>query len=553
MNHRCIMKRFSFLLAVVFTITLNAQSNQSQKDPVKLVLQLTVDQLRGDIINKFKDKFVDNGINYLLREGLFFTDAHFQHAVTKTAPGHATLATGTSPSSHGIIGNDWYDINTKKSIYNSEDSNHAVFNMPKEKIGRSPKNLLASTTADEIAASRNFQSKVFTVSVKDRGAIFLAGFSGKAFWYNYNEGNFTTSNYYYDEIPNWVNEWSNKKLTDKLIEEGWDLLLERSKYIYPDETSYEKTIEELGNTFPYNLSKIDRKDMYDLLPYTPIGDKITADFAEAIITNEGLGQDDIVDYLSISFSCTDYIGHLFSPTTMEYEDQILNLDRTLEKFFSFIDEKIGLDNVLIVLSADHGVCDAPEYLLENGFEFAGVAVVGGLIEKINNFGKEKYNLKSNLVLKSMVPYYYLDENLLEENNIDICKIEREIRDIILEVDGIYEVYTSCEILNQHNPNDEIFEKVKKSFYKGRSGQIYIVPKPFYYITSKSEYRGSAATHGSPWNYDTYVPIIFVGPGVQKGFSNIQASPKDISKSICNYLGIKSPSSADGKALLNSAK
>ena len=177
MNHRCIMKRFSFLLAVVFTITLNAQSNQSQKDPVKLVLQLTVDQLRGDIINKFKDKFVDNGINYLLREGLFFTDAHFQHAVTKTAPGHATLATGTSPSSHGIIGNDWYDINTKKSIYNSEDSNHAVFNMPKEKIGRSPKNLLASTTADEIAASRNFQSKVFTVSVKDRGAIFLAGFS----------------------------------------------------------------------------------------------------------------------------------------------------------------------------------------------------------------------------------------------------------------------------------------------------------------------------------------------------------------------------------------
>ncbi len=541
------------IIALFMMFVLTSYAQEIKNDKVKLVLQLTVDQLRGDIINKFKDKFVDGGINYLLKKGMLFSDAHFEHAVTKTAPGHATLATGTSPATHGIIGNDWYDVNKKASVYNSEDKDHPVFNDPKDKNGRSPKNLLASTTADEIAASRNYKSKVFTVSVKDRGAIFLAGFNGKAFWYNKNDGTFTTSDYYFDKMPKWATDWNNKKLTDKYIEEGWNLLLDRAKYIYPDETSYEKSVEALGNTFPYDLEKVEKSEMYDLLPYTPIADKITAEFAKEIIANEGMGEDGYADYLSISFSCTDYIGHLYSPASMEYEDQILNLDRTLEDLFSFINNKIGLENVLIVLSADHGVCDAPEYLKENGFDFAGVAAIGNVKDKINQFAKDKYNLESNIILKSMMPYYYLDENLLNEKNIDICEVELELRKIILEVEGIYEVYTSCEIMHELDPNDEVFRKVKKSFYKGRSGQLYVVPKPFYYLTESSEYRGSAATHGSPWNYDTYVPIIFAGPGVPHGNSGIDANPKDIAKTICNYLGIKSPSSADGKVLLQTEK
>ena len=543
------MKKF-IVLFLLFTFAVNANYNDSKKEDVKLVLQITVDQLRGDIINKFKDKFSENGINFLLRNGLLFSDAHYEHAVTKTAPGHATLATGTSPSTHGIIGNDWYDINKKTSVYNSEDKAHKILNDESDKVGRSPKNLLASTTADEIAASSNFKSKVYTVSVKDRGAIFLAGFSGKAFWYDKSNGGFTSSDYYYKELPKWASEWNDKKTTDDYIEEGWNLLLERSQYIYPDTTSYEKQVESLGSTFPYNLSKVDRKEMYNLIPYTPIGDKITAEFAEEIIKNEGLGDDNYVDYLSISFSCTDYIGHLYSPTTMEYEDQILNLDRTLEKFFAFIDKEIGLQNVLIVLSADHGVCDAPEYLKENGFEFAGVAGIGNVRKEINKWARDKYKLESNIILKSMMPYFYIDVNLLKEKNLDVCEIENEIRSMILDVDGIYEVYTSCQILVEQDPNDGVLEKVKKSFYKERSGQIYIVAKPFYYLTETTEYRGSAATHGSPWNYDTYVPIIFVGPEIPHGNSGTKVSPKDIAKTICNYLGISSPSSADGKVLIN---
>lgn len=551
------MQKISYLIIFLIIMqayqTAGAQNKTANKPKVKLVLQLTVDQLRGDMIHKFESRFTDNGFKYLMNNGVVFTDAEYIHAITKTAPGHSTLATGTIPAIHGIVGNDWYDVKNEKMINNCEDQNYSIFYEDKSS-GKSPRNLKVSTTADEISIATNGKAKVFGVSVKDRGAIYLAGFSGKAFWFTNKTGGFTSSTYYYNSLPQWVSEWNGLNKVDDFYDKGWKLLGNKASYIYTDEeyNKYEYSREGLGNNFPHTFNKLSKEKFYEYLPYTPYGDLLTLDFVEELISNEDIGKDNVVDYLSISFSCTDYIGHLFGPNSMEYEDQILNLDKVLSKLFTYIYQHVGLENTLITLSADHGVCESPEFLKDQKIP-SGVLETDKLVEAANKFGRDSLKLNFDIIARNVPPYLYMDLKKLTRSDYKLKDIEEKLADLISNQPGVYKVYTSYQLENGLDQTDEINQCVLNSYYKGRSGQLYVVGDPGWYVAGTIEGRDNAASHGTPWTYDRFVPLLFGGADIKHKIVSDPVGPQDIAPTICDFLDIKPPSGTIGKSLLNYIK
>jgi len=523
----------------------------------RLVLQITVDQLRGDLPARYADRLSDGGFRYLMEKGTWYIDAHYRHANTETAVGHATLATGADPSRHGIIANDWIDQDTGAFVYNTEDDRHHIIGKaPKAHEGVSPRNLAASTFGDELVVSNASRSRVFSVSIKDRGAILPGGHAGKAFWFSKRSGNFVTSTYYYDDYPAWVKQWNAGKPADAFKDKSWELLKDRATYVHGrmDDRPYEADLKPLGRTFPHSLGG-DTKYFYLLLTLTPVGDMLTLDFAKALIENEKLGQNDTgaPDYLQISFSSTDYIGHLFGPSSLETEDNILRLDRTLADLFQFIDEKVGLNHTLIALSADHGAPEAPEYMATLGlstgrFAFDWFKTAGPLTEVLQKkFGR------NDLISGHSHPYLYLNLEAISSAGLDLADVERVVADKLLKIPGIAYAMTRSDLLAGRITESPVQNQIRRSFHPTRSGNIHMVPEQYWFLHSTEEAEkmgiGSiAAIHGSPWAYDTYVPIFFAGNGVPAQIVGRRVAPTDIAATLAAYLGIKPPSGSVGSVL-----
>ncbi len=311
---------------------------------------------------RYRDRLGPGGFRYLLEQGVHYANAHYRHANTETAVGHATLVTGADPSAHGIVSNDWINAATGSFVYNTEDDRHHILGQePKAHKGVSPRNLLASTIGDELVISNAGRSRVFSVSGKDRGAILPGGHAGKAFWYSKSTGHFVTSSYYYDAYPSWVEAWNAAAPVEAYRGKSWELLHEQSSYLAAelDDRPFEAEVLSLGRTFPHPYG--DDKYLTLKVGLTPPVDELTLAFAKTLIRAEHLGQGDAPDFLAVSFSATDYVGHLFGPSSLESEDTILRLDRTLSELFQAIDQAVGLVNALIVLCADHGGPEAPEH------------------------------------------------------------------------------------------------------------------------------------------------------------------------------------------------
>lgn len=357
------------------------------QEPPRLVLQITVDALRGDLPGRYAHLFGEGGFRYLIDEGVHYTNAHYQHANTETIVGHVSLATGSVPAAHGMVGNVWFDREQGRLVYNIEDPDHHLLTAgadvdrssdidPTQKAarvdGRSPATILASTFSDELAVHTNGQAKIFAVSVKDRGAVSLAGHAGKAFWFSKAGGEFVTSSYYYEPYPNWVQAWNAEKPALAYAGTSWELMQEPSEYLFgdSDDRAYETDFPGYGRTFPHPYGAADDKFFTTRLTLSPAGDELALAFAKALIDAEQLGQDAVPDYLAVSFSSTDYVGHLFGASSLESEDNLARLDRTLAALFASVDEKVGLENTLIVLSADHGQPEIPGHLRELGIEHA---------------------------------------------------------------------------------------------------------------------------------------------------------------------------------------
>lgn len=530
------MKRTLALISLVFSALLHATPQQP-----KLVVQIVVDQLRGDLINQYRQKFGTNGFNYLLNHGIDYHNTHHPHANTVTCAGHATIATGSYPALHGIVNNDWYNRKTKQSIYCVEDSHSPILttlHTQKAAVGRSPKNLMASTLSDEIVLAQT--GRAFAVSLKDRSAITLAGHAGKAFWFDKENGGFVTSQHYYSAYPSWVNEW-NKHYEAK--NETWTLSAPQKNYAYAQAPTFKNRFQDFGASFPHHLGAPNSATYYKFLSMTPMADELTANFAISLLDSEKLGiNDGKIDYLAISFSAVDAIGHQFGPNSLESEDNLLRLDKTLTKLLAAIDKQVGLDNTLIVLTADHGVSDSPVYLASHQIKESNSLKILQIQQLIEQTLVKHFQLPANTLQAIELPYVYLDHDLINEHQLSIHTVSSYLAETLRQQPGIFQAYTLPLANTEH---DWLSAKVDKMAFPERAGDIYLVPPPYQALSEKSDVQ---VNHGTPWQYDSYVPLLFVNAKFQPQRITKLASTTDIAPTLAAILSIKSPSAAVGQPL-----
>jgi predicted AlkP superfamily pyrophosphatase or phosphodiesterase len=542
-----------------------AMAGTAAAQPPRLVLQITVDQLRGDFIPRYEGRLGEGGFRYLLDHGVFYANAHYQHANTETIVGHASLATGTVPAAHGMVGNVWFDHEQGRQVYNIEDPDYRLLSAdadvddsteidPTQKAakvdGRSPNAILSSTFGDELALHYGGQSKVFGVSVKDRGAVAMAGHAGKAFWFSKASGEFVTSNYYYDGYPDWVVDWNARSIPAQYAGQAWTLLHDPTSYRFgdSDDRPWETDFPGWGRTFPHVYGDAEDKYFTTRLTLGPAGDRLVLAFAQALVEAENVGQDAVPDYLSVSFSSTDYVGHLFGASSLEAEDHFLQLDRTLAELFRFIDTHIGLDKVLIVLSADHGGPDTPGYLNQLGLKNAHYFDTDALdrqpaIERL----KQQFGIGEELITGYFHPYIYLNRELIAERGLDQGRVETEVARELQKFRGISRAVPTSALAANEVPDTLLMRSIRNNYHHKRSGDIYVVFEPNVFI---NDFDGLtvAATHGSPWRYDTHVPVIFSGSDIEAGRVSRAVTPYDIAVTLAAKLGTKPPSAAVGQTL-----
>jgi predicted AlkP superfamily pyrophosphatase or phosphodiesterase len=558
--------KISFVLSATIFLCFasKAYSQNNDLSSPKLILQITVDQLRGDMPRSVYDRLEEGGFRYLYEKGIVYENAHHRHANTETVVGHATLATGADPSDHGMVGNVWFDKELMRVVYNIEDPRYSLIGQggvdknteidPTQKIagtdGRSPSSMLVTTFGDELTLSTNGKSKVFGVSVKDRGAVTFGGHSGKAFWFSKSIGEFVTSTYYYSDYPAWVKAWNNKKIPFEYAGTSWELLNNKSTYTYGyyDDMPYETNMPGYGVTFPHPFGKADSKLFTTLLTLSPVGDDLTLSFAKELVVNEELGKDAVTDFLSVSFSSTDYVGHVFGPNSLESEDNLLRLDKTLAELFSFIEKQVGLSNTLIVLSADHGAANVPAQL--NSFGIDAEYFVADSLDKVAIMEdiKKEFGISQELISGFHHPYLFLNRETIKNHQLDINEVSRAIAVELIKFKGIAYAVPSIDILEGKMPDTKLYNQIMRNFNPKRSGDIYIVLEPHWFV---NDFDGLtvASTHGSPWYYDTFVPIIFAGNGLSHKNIYREVHTVDIAITLSNYLKIKGPSGATGQPLL----
>jgi hypothetical protein len=491
------MKRFVALVLAVIVAGIPAAAAAEKGRDVRLVLQITVDGLRADRLSRYGDNFGEGGFRHLLEKGVVYTNAHYQHANTETIVGHTILATGAFPSESGMVGNVWYAREAGELSYNIEDPEAPILPTrdvevkgeqvdPAQKKsrtkGRSPRAILAATFSDTLAAFSAGRSKVFGVSGKDRGAVSMAGHAGKAFWYSTDSGDFVTSGYYYDAYPEWAREWNARRKAAEHAGSSWDLLNDPATYVYAhqDDRPYEVDLKGYGRVFPHPFGGADDGLFATKLLVSPVGDRLLLDFAMALVRGEKIGQDAIPDYLAISFSAVDAVNHFFGPSSLENEDVVLQLDRTLADLFAFIDEKVGLDHTLIVLSSDHGMAEMPEYMTGMGYE-AGRLSPDDIVEAANEKGQKTFGI-DGVVKFFFRPYVYLDDDKIAAAKVDRTEAQRAVALAIANVEGIaYAVPRRGLAALEYSP---VLEQIRRNTHPTRSGDIYVAQDPYWFLFDK---------------------------------------------------------------------
>ncbi len=551
--------------ALVCALASTATNTRAAEPAPRLVLQITVDQLRGDLPGRYAKHMGQGGWRYLMDHGIWYADAHHAHANTETIVGHTTLATGADPAVHGMIGNVWLDRLTGSLTYNIEDPkyhtltpgsgvNKATEIDPTQKIaksdGRSPAAILGSTFSDELAIHTGGRAKIFGVSVKDRGAVSMAGHAGKAFWFSKASGEFVTSSNYYDRYPAWVDAFNKQKLPAAYADKSWELMHEKSTYLFgdADDKPWETAMPGYGRIFPHAYGPVTGKYFTTFLTLSPAGDELTLAFAKALMDAEKIGEDEVTDYLSISFSSTDYVGHIFSPSSLEAEDNQLRLDRTLADLFAYVDKRIGLKNVVIVLSADHGGPEAPGYLNALGIEAKYIATEKWDKSPAISALKEKFGIGQELIQSFRQPYIYLNREVIREKGLDPAVVEKAVVEELVKFEGVSLAISSTALNEGKVPNTPLIQSVLRNFNSRRSGDIFLVFEPHCFI---NDFDGLivACTHGAPWRYDTFVPVVFAGGNLtgQRVYRPIETV--DVAPTLSAIVGAKPPSGSRTGPLL----
>lgn len=529
------MKLYTLSIVLLFLITL---SKQSYSQP-KLIVGITIDQMRYDYLYRYWNDYGETGFKRLLAQGYSGENCHYSYSPTYTGPGHASIFTGTTPSVHGIMGNNWYSREESSIVYCVQDNAAKTIGSTSAAGKMSPRRLLSTTIGDQLKLSSNLRSKVIGIALKDRGAILPAGYlADGAYWYDKNNGLFVTSDFYKkDQLPAWANQFNNKKLADRYLNQVWNPLLSMKEYdeSLPDDKLAKKPLSKGGKAvFPYNLPELKKQLGYELLNYTPFGNSITFEMAKAAIEGEKLGADNFTDLLAVSFSTPDYAGHQFGPYSVEIQDIYVRLDRELGEFLDYIDKQVGIKNTLIFITADHGAADPPALIMPPaGFFDEGKFEKDLRAHLLSRFGQDP--------IESII-----NENIYFKRNINLdrYKLYNEATNFILTNPAVESV---IDVTNFSNCMSDlsICNKIKKGFNSPRSGDLIVVTKPGW-ISDWSQPGGT--THGSYYDYDTHVPLIFYGYGIsgKKDYSLIHI--EDIAPTVSNILHITSPSGTTGKII-----
>ena len=512
----------------------------------KLVVGIVVDQMRWDYLTRFYSLYkVNGGFKRLLGEGYSCENTLIPYTPTVTGCGHACAYTGSVPSIHGITGNNWWDNQLMRSVYCSEDKTVKVVGGKSDEDGQmSPRNMLTTSICDELRLATNFKSKVIGIALKDRGSILPAGHSANAaYWYEGKTGNFITSTYYMKELPDWVNQFNKRKMVDSLYKKGWTISLPKETYSYyatADEKEYEgKPFGKEATGFPYNLTGFVEKD-YTKIATTPHGNTLTVEMAKAAVIAEKMGKGSVTDFLAISFSSPDYIGHTFGPNSWELVDNYVQLDDELGKLFAFLDFTVGRNDYTVFLTADHAVAQIPGFLKENKIP-AGVSNVSGMMKLMNDQLKEKFGIEKSIV--SMFNYQvHLNHPVIDSAKLDVEPIKKWIIQFLLKDTTVSNAFATSAIMTTPM-NKNLREMFANGFYPNRSGDIQIILKPGYF-----EGGTTGTTHGSWYPYDSHIPLLWYGWGIKHGKTNRETYMTDIAATVAALLHIQMPSGSVGKVI-----
>jgi predicted AlkP superfamily pyrophosphatase or phosphodiesterase len=528
------------------------RAQKSRAATPKLLLMLVVDQFRYDFLERFEDLFGAGGFRRLMSEGAFFTNANYDYVPTFTAPGHAAIFTGSVPAQNGIVGNSWYDRRAGHvRVMVSDAEAHAVTDkgLAAEAGAPSPRILVGTTIGDQIRLATGFQSKVVTMSLKDRSAVLPGGQRPNgAFWFNSQSGTFISSDYYFKELPAWVKRFNATERPDKFFGNKWEQALAVDAYKRAQVDNLAVQTSPLGKKFPYVITggeEMPGAKFYSAFELTPFALEYQADFARAAIEAESLGADQYTDLLAVSFSTPDLTGHAYGPDSQEVEDIYIRLDRVIADLLSYIDKRIGLANVIITLTGDHGVAPVPEYMKSLGIDADRISpntVITAANKALGaRFGGEKW------VLAFVNDQLYLDQKVMAERKADPAEAERIAGDAALAVPGVVTFFTRTQIVEGRMPSTALGRRVTNGFNRLRSGDVWLITKPFSFFLEGNV--PLATTHGSAYNYDTHVPVILFGAGVRAGRYNIECSPSDIAPTVAALLGVEQPSNRVGRVLV----
>lgn len=545
------MKRtLSFICFLLCFAGAHAQTKPTGVQRPKLVVGIVIDQMRWDYLYRFNSLFAANGgFKRMMGEGFTSNNTLIPYAPTVTACGHTCVYTGSVPAIHGITGNNWWDNQLMRNVYCSEDKTVTSVGTTTDAGQMSPKNMLTTTVCDELRLATNFKSKVIGVAIKDRGSILPAGHSANAaYWYDSKTGDFITSSYYMNELPAWVNQFNKRKIVDSFYQIGWKTVLNKSvytDYATEDIKAYEATpFGKEINAFPYDLSKFKGKD-YGKIATTPYGNSLTVEMAKAAVINEKLGKGDATDFLAVSFSSPDYIGHSFGPNSWEMVDDYVRLDADLGKLLSFLDASVGKNQYTVFLTADHAVAHVPGFMKEH-------KLPGGLFDdnttrkELNDQIKEKFGVTT--AIENFYNYQVtLNHNKIDSAKADIDAIKRLIIAGLLKKEAVANAVETSKIMSS-TLNKTQREMFANGYYPNRCGDIQIILKPGYI-----EGGSTGTTHGLWAPYDAHIPLLFYGWGIKKGSTNKENYMTDIAPTIAALLNIQMPSGSVGKVIEEAIK
>lgn len=536
------MRKIICLLLLCFPATSFAQSHPSRP---ALVVGIVVDQMRPDYIDRFWDKFGNTGFKRLVKEGFNCKNTQYNYAPTHTGPGHASIYTGTTPAHHGIAGNDWFDLQEMDTVNCVSDPSVKPVGCTSFEAYSSPARLLTTTITDELRVITQMKSKVISVSLKNRGAILPAGRTGQAYWFEGASGKFITSSWYRQDLPAWLNEFNDRKWADEYLSNPWKTVFPLKEYMEsdPDDSPYEAPYTgEAKPIFPHDLPAL-RGTRYDIITDTPFGNTMTKDVALAAILGEKLGDDTITDFLAISFSAVDHIGHQFGPDAVEMEDAYIRLDRDISDLLTFLDNRVGKGTYLLFLSADHACPSNPIRSLDlklNG----GIINTKNIQDTARYFLKEKYG-KAEYFRCRIKEQIYLDADLIEKDKLSICEMSAALGAYLRKtIVGLTETLTDCEM--ETEVYTSLFKsRIQNGHFHGRGGDLYLLYLPNWTDPLSGLDRTKGTNHGAPYAYDAHVPLHWFGWHIPKGSTAAPIQITDIAPTLSFLLNIPLPPSYTG--------